>query len=129
MTIFQIPADERTAAEKLSEGFLAEANQEFDRELQSVYDAVQRFWFRNTDEDGNPSASSEGENPEPTGPEILTAMGTNAAALIQMAQARVQMLLSIQASLGIDVVDMSKVSGPFTLEFNADGSLKTATPV
>ena len=47
--IFNVDEVSTPAAEALATGFKAEANQEMNRIVQSIYDAVQRFWFRNTD--------------------------------------------------------------------------------
>jgi hypothetical protein len=124
MTIFQIETPVTPAATLLANGFLTEANQKFEAELNAVYDGIQRFWYRNRDENGNPSLTGS----EPTGVEILQAMGPAAAPFLAVAYARVEMLLGIQQQLGLDVLDMSKASAPFNFTFNPDGSLATATP-
>ena len=127
MSIFQVDQVVEPAAQQLAKGFLAEANQQFDREVAAAYDAVQRFWFRNLDADGNPSPIAQGQTPEPTGPEILEAMGTDAQGIITIAYSRVQMLLNIQTAFGVNVIDQTKLTSPYDLVFNADGSLQSAT--
>jgi len=124
MAIFDISADTTPEADKLAKGFLAEANAKFDNELNAAYDTVQRFWYRNQDAEGNPSL----EGDQPTGIEILQAMGTNAKASIDVAFARVQMLLTIEAGLGLSgIVDVSKLQAPYELVFAEDGSLLSYT--
>lgn len=126
MELFDV-TDSTPESERLAKGFLAIANQQFEEQLNAAYNAVESFWYRNRDADGNPSAVAiDGVSSEPTGPEILQAMGTNAAAVMTVAYARVQMLLSIQQALGIDAVDLSKVVAPYEMTFNNDGSLAKA---
>lgn len=122
MTIFNIEDNGPTAAQ-LADGFLKETNQKADQNALEAADAIQRFWYRNQDEQGNPSL--EGDNP--TGIEVLQAMGTKAQAFMLVAYARVQMLLTVQQSLGVQLVDLSEVSSPYDLTFNQDGSLNTWT--
>jgi hypothetical protein len=46
-----------------------------------------------------------------------------------VAYARVQMLVGIATALGKpELVDLAKLTPPFDLTFNADGSLLAATP-
>lgn len=117
MAIFDIPADATPEAVKLAKGFLAEANVKFDSELNASYDAVNRFWYRN--------GEGEVDGDQPSGIEVLQAMGPNAKSFIDVAFARVQMLLAIEAGLGLSgIVDLSKVAGPFELTFAEDGSLE-----
>lgn len=124
MTIFELQTEASPTAETLAKGFLAEANQAFETHLQATYDIVQRFWFRNRDTNGNPTL----EGDEPSGVEILMAMGTHAKAVVDISLARVAMLLAIQKNLGrTGMVDIERCSGPYELEFNQDGSLKAAT--
>lgn len=124
MSIFEIPTDQTPAAQLLAKGFLAEANQAFETQLNAVYDTVDRFWYLNRDAEG----VKQLEGDEPSGLEILTAMGPNAKAVIDIAYARVVMLLTIQAGLGLSgIVDMTKVASPYELTFNPDGSLSTWT--
>lgn len=124
MSIFEIEVDNTPQATNLAKGFLAEANQQFENQLNGVYDAVQRFWYRNRDAEGNPAL----EGDEPTGVEILQAMGTKAQSVIAVAYARVVMLMTIQQSLGLSgLVDLQRASAPYDLVFNPDGSLLSAT--
>lgn len=130
MTIFNIPTDSTPEAEKLARGFLAEANAKFEAELNSAYDTIQRFWYRNDpvidEETGESVPQLEGD--KPSGIEILQAMGTNAKASIDVAYARVQMLLNIEAGLGLSgVVDVSRLQAPYNLVFAQDGSLQSYT--
>lgn len=122
MTIFNIQDNGPTAAQ-LADGFLKEADLKAEQNALEATDAIQRFWYRNQDEQGNPTL--EGDNP--TGIEVLQAMGTKAQAFMLVAYARVQMLMTVQQSLGVELVDLSKVSGPYDLTFNPDGSLKSWT--
>lgn len=127
MSIFNVQ-DRINPATQLADGFLKLANQQFEEQLQQAYTAIDSFWYRNRDADGNPSAVKvDGVSNEPTGPEILQEMGTNAQAVMLVAYARVQMLLSIQTALGINAVDLSKVAAPYEMTFNPDGSLASAT--
>ena len=126
MSIFELPTQEVAQAKVMADGFLAEGNQVFQTELERAYDLVQRFWYRNRDAEGNPSATGEAE---PTGPEILTQMGPFAQAGMAVAYARVQMLVGIATALGKpELVDLTKLAPPFDLTFNSDGSLLAATP-
>lgn len=126
MSIFELPTQATPAAKVMADGFLAEGNQVFQAELDRAYDLVQRFWYRNRDAEGNPSATGEAE---PTGPEILTEMGPFAQASMAVAYARVQMLVGIATALGKpELVDLAKLTPPFDLTFNPDGSLLAATP-
>ena len=122
MSIFNIQENGPTA-QQLAEGFLKEADLKAEQNAIDATDAIQRFWYRNKDEQGNPTL--EGDNP--TGIQVLQAMGTRAQAFMMVAFARVQMLMTVQQSLGVELVDLSKVSGPYNLTFNQDGSLKTWT--
>lgn len=121
MSLFNLPTDTTPEAELLAKGFLAEANQQFETTKQSIYDGMERFWYRNRDKDSNPSLTGE----IPSGIEVLQAMGTNAKAFMDVAYARVVMLLTIQAGLGLNEVDMSKIAAPYTLTFAEDGSLES----
>jgi len=142
--IFEIREDaDQTAT--MAKGFMAEANQQAEAMATAVYDGVQRFWYRNVDTEGNPSperhaaieAKDATENTpaveawagsqEPTGLEILAAMGGNAQKFLAVSFARVQMLLTLQAQLGLSLIDPAKVAGPYELTFNEDGTVKTAT--
>lgn len=126
MSIFELPTQATPPAKVMADGFLAEGNQVFQAELDRAYDLVQRFWFRNRDAEGNPSATGEAE---PTGPEILTEMGPYAQASMAVAYARVEMLVGIATALGRpELVDLAKLMPPFDLVFAEDGTLASATP-
>lgn len=125
MSLFNVAEAGAPSAEQLADGFLKETNQKFEIEKRAAYDAVQRFWYRNTDGEGNPSVSGVDA---PTGEEILRAMGTNAAHFMGAATKRVEMLLGIQAALGVDEIDLAKIAAPFDMTFKPDGSLDTVTP-
>lgn len=120
--VFNIPESAPTASD-YARGYLLETNQQFEQQLNAVYDGIQRFWYRNQDEDGNPAL----EGDLPSGIEILQAMGTNAKGFLGAAYARVVMLLTIQTQLGLDLVDMTRVSAPYDFTFNQNGSLATWT--
>lgn len=127
MTIFNVDEIVTPAAEAMGKGFMKEANQNFDSQLSGVYDAIQRFWFRNQDADGNPIAEASKTDPQPTGPEILEALGTNAAAIMSVAYARVVMLVTIATELGLpNVIDQTRLALPYAVTYNPDGSLKSA---
>ena len=128
MSLIDISSVEESKAEALAKGFIKETNQAFTDILSKAEDAVQRFWFRNTDEDGNPSAEAQGDNPEPTGPEILTAMGVNAQKVITAAHERVNLVIGVATALGkLDLIDQSKFAVPYDLVWAEDGSLTSAT--
>lgn len=108
----------------MAKGFTLEAFNEYERTLTAVYDAIERFWFRNRYADGVPSAVG---TDEPTGPEILEALGESAETLLQLAYSRVQFTVSSGQSLdGATAVDPEKLRIPFDCTFNSDGSLKSA---
>jgi hypothetical protein len=103
---------------------MLETNQNFEQTRDAVYDGIQRFWYRNKDADGN--GILEGD--EPSGIEVLQAMGTNAQAFLACAYARVVMLVTIATQLGKpDLVDVTKCAAPYDFTFNPDGSLATWT--
>ena len=113
-------------AKKLARGFIEGANQRFSRMVNEAYGDIERFWFRNSDE-GKLVAYRPGKDDDVcTGPEILEALGTQAAALMGAAYAEVQMLVQLQISMGVDVIDMTRINVPYELEWNEDGSLKSA---
>lgn len=116
-------------ADALALGFQKETNQGFQNMLNEAYDAVDRFWYRNKDKDGNGVLEPvEGGTNVPTGPEILTAMKINAQKVMAAAGLRKQMLIELATNLGkTELIDMDRLDAPFQLEFNADGSLKSAT--
>jgi hypothetical protein len=123
MSLYDI-VDNSDAAVELSKGFLKEANLKFEQNLREAEDLIQRFWYRNRDEQGEPAL----EGDEPTGIQILQAMGTNAESVMTVAFLRVQMLVQVATALGKpELVDMAKVSSPYELTFNEDGSLNTWT--
>lgn len=123
MSLYEVQ-ENNNKAQDLAKGFLKEANLKFEQNLREAEDLVQRFWYRNQDEEGNPAL----EGDEPTGIEILQAMGTNAQSVMQIAGLRVQMLVSIATALGQpELVDLTKVAAPYTLTYNQDGSLETWT--
>jgi hypothetical protein len=112
------------SASDYAKGYMLETNQSFEANRDAVYDGIQRFWYRNKDEEGN--GVLEGD--EPSGIEILQAMGVNASAFLACAYARVVMLVTIATQLGKpDLIDVTKCSGPYDFTFNPDGSLKTWT--
>lgn len=133
MSIFTVDENRDPIAD-MAKGFLKEANQQAEVTINNIYDAVDRFWYRNRDSEGERSPSrhdADGDyagSQEPTGPEMLTAMGPAAGAFLALAWARVEMVLAMQTALGRnDLVDMAKILPPYDLEWNPDGSLKTAT--
>lgn len=106
----------------LADGFVKETNKSFQAILSSCEDAIQRFWYRNKDEDGNPSL----EGDLPTGIEVLEEMGTKAALVMAAAKLRKDMAVEVAKLAGrLDLVDESKLESPYELEFNPDGSLKS----
>jgi hypothetical protein len=121
--VFDIQDNGPSAAD-LANGFLKETNLQFEQTRDAVYDGIQRFWYRNRDENGEPAL----EGDVPSGIEVLQAMGTKAQPFLAVAHARVQMLVGIQTALGFsDLIDLTKVSGPYDFTFNPDGSLATWT--
>lgn len=128
MTIFNIEQTIEPAASVLAKGFLAEANQQFEDQLQRAYDSVDRFWRRNKDAKGQPIITASETDPQPTGIEILQAMGPHAQAIIVVAYKRVEMLLGIQAALGLSgIVDVARCLSPYECTFHPDGSLDSYT--
>ena len=129
MNLINIEETKKAEVDVLAEGFIAEVNQYYQNLREGSEDAVQRFWFRNKDQDGNPVAEPvEGGTDYPTGPEILTAMGTNAQKVLLAAHARVELVINVATALGAtDEFDATKFEVPFDLVWNADGSLQSAT--
>lgn len=128
MSLIDLNETPEAKVDILAKGFQKEANQAFKDILLKAEDAVQRFWFRNRDSDGNPSAVAEGDNPEPTGPEMLNAMGTNAQKVIVAAHERVKLVVGVATALGkMDLIDQSKFDVPYDLVWGEDGSLISAT--
>lgn len=127
MSIFDRNTNASPAA-ALADGFRVEANQHFDTQLDACKDAIARFWYRNTDSDGQPSLDRiSGVSDEPTGLEVLTALGTDARTVMTLAHLRVQMILDIQNALGLSIVSESDLAGPYDLTFTTDGALDNAT--
>lgn len=123
MNLFQVP-DNSPTANTYALGFKARANQKFNHELNEAKDMIQQFWYRNKD------ANGEGvlEGDEPTGIEILQAMGTDAEKIMQVAYERVVMLVNIATLLGQpELINLSELQAPYELTYNADGSLNTWT--
>lgn len=121
--VFDVTTTGPSAAD-LAKGYMLETNQNFEQIRNSVYDGVERFWYRNKDADGN--GVLEGD--EHSGIEVLQAMGTNAQAFLACAYARVVMLVTIANQLGKpDLVDVTKCAAPYDFTFNPDGSLATWT--
>jgi len=124
MSLIDIAPDATPKAELLAKGFLEKTNQEFEALLLKAYDDVQAFWYRNKDADGNGVL----EGSEPTGVEMLTAMGTDAQASYQAATRRAECVIAIAGDLGKpELIDLAKIAAPYDLTFNPDGSLNTAT--
>ena len=133
MGIFDVQ-EQGPSLESTVQGWLKEANTKLDKLIAEIYDDVQRFWYRNKDEDGNPSAVKhdatedwEGSQ-EFTGVEFLEAMGSAALSFLSVSYARTEMIVSMSMHLGLgDLLDMQKVLPPYDLEWNEDGSLLSAT--
>ena len=124
MSLIEIEQDQTPEAVKLAKGFTLEANQHFENVRDASYDAVDRMWYRNRDANGNRAL----EGDEPTGIEILQAMGTNAGRVYAAATRRAQMVLAIAQDLDrMDLVDLSRIMAPYELTFAQDGSLDTWT--
>lgn len=132
MGIFDV-TDQGPTLETTVQGWLKEANVKLDKLIAEIYDDVQRFWYRNKDANGNPSAVKHdatedwGGSDEWTGPEFLEAMGPAALPFLSVAYARAEMIQTMSAQLGIDGLDMAKVLPPYDLTWHEDGSLDTAT--
>lgn len=135
MSIFDLNEPVISKVELAAKEFIREANETFQNQLEASYKAVENFWYMNRDQNWLPSAIKCDPVPglfegsyEPTGPEILTQMGTNAAGIMLVAYKRVEMLLEIEAALGLSgIVDLSRLIPPYTCTYNIDGSLDTAT--
>lgn len=115
-----IPLDELPLAEQYANSFIQETNNEFNRQLRGAYSAVERFWYQNGV--GNLTGDL------PSGIEMLQAMGSKAADFWTAATQRAVMVITVATALGaLDQVDMTRISGPYDLTFNDDGSLDQAT--
>lgn len=124
--LFKSDGQSEPAAHVLAKGFTTEAFAEYDRTLTAAYDAIQRFWFRNNYTDGSPSAVGVAQ---PTGPEILEALGTSAETLLNLAYSRIQYAIgSAQFLDGATPADPANLRVPYDCVFNEDGSLQSATP-
>ena len=124
MTLFNLPSDPNPESIYLAREFLEEANRTFIQERDSAYDVVRRFWYRNVSREGQLSIDGD----QTTGLQILQALGTDARAVMMVAYARVEMLLMISYMLGKqDLVDLTQLLPPYEVEYNDDGSFKSAT--
>jgi hypothetical protein len=124
MTLFNLPPDPNPESIYLAREFLEEANRTFIQERDSAYDVVRRFWYRNVSREGQLSINGD----QTTGLQILQALGTDARAVMMVAYARVEMLLMISYMLGKqDLVDLTQLIPPYDVEYNDDGSFKSAT--
>lgn len=113
MSLFNEPETGPTAQEIASKLF-QKTNLTFQRNYVEHVAEVKKFWANDFLEAPN----------GPTGIEVLQAMGTSALPFLTVAYARVQMLSSIQAALNRDdLINISLLLPPYTLEFNVDGSL------
>jgi len=124
MTLFNLPPNPTPESVLLAREFLEEANRTFIQERDSAYDVVRRFWYRNVSREGQLSIDGD----QTTGLQILQALGTDARAVMMVAYARVEMLLMISYMLGKqDLVDLNQLLPPYDVEYNDDGSFKSAT--
>lgn len=115
-----IDVQELPAAERRALDFISEANREFNVQRRGAYSAVERFWYAN--------GPGELVGSEPSGVEVLQAMGTNAEAFWTAATQRAVMVIGVATALGkLSEIDMTLISGPYDLTFNDDGSLDQAT--
>ena len=120
MPLIDIQQPQINKSEQLAKGFLAEANQHFESTLASIYDSVERLWYRNKDVDGNPAL----EGDEPSGIEILQAMGPYAGIVLLAAQKRAEMAVQLSHALGKpELVDLRRLSAPYELTFKPTGEL------
>lgn len=141
--VFDIPVDSTPEATKLALGFKAEGNLRFKELTDDAEDLIQRFWYRNRDNDGEPSLTrvvkvddngdpvdpAENVTDDPTGEEIMAAMGTDAEAIWGMAVSRATLLVELSTTLGKpDTIDGPAMAGPMDLTFNPDGTFLSATP-
>lgn len=132
MTIFQVPELGPTV-EEIAAGWLATANVAASDMMQKSYDDVLQFWYKNRDAEGNPSpvkheATEEwAGSQEPTGVELLQAMGQQAGLFIALAWAKIAGIVGADQQFGLGIVDYVKLLPPYDLEWNEDGSLKSAT--
>lgn len=83
--------------------------------LQQDFD---QFWYRNRDTDGNRALTGS----DPTGIEILQALGPQALPLMTIAWARVQFVAACAAAVG-STLDVTGLLPPYDLTWNPDGSL------
>lgn len=126
--IFVVDTIVKPQAQSNADAFKLQANNEVSRVLGDVYRAVESFWFQNKYEDGTPSAEAQGNNPKPTGPEHLEALGTEAFPLLEEARYRAEYVIASLTRRGkLAALDTAKLAVPYETEFNEDGSLKTAT--
>jgi hypothetical protein len=124
MSLFNLPPNPTPESVLLAREFLEEANRNFIQERDSAYDVVRRFWYRNVDRNGTLSIDGD----QSSGLEILQALGVNARAVMMVAYARVEMLLMISYMLGKqDLIDLTQLLPPYEIEYNEDGSFKSAT--
>lgn len=112
MSLFNAPSPSPSAV-YLADLFRKYADTEFQHEYQKAKTLIDNFWNHDSGH---------------TGIDFLQALGTDAEKVVTLASGRVQMLLNAQAAFGRDdLVDLSEVTGPYDLTFNADGSLATWT--
>lgn len=121
---------EKDELKEVVDQYIQEANQSFIALREKIYADVYLFWYRNTDENGERclERKENGKHQDFTGIEILQKMGTDARSIMLIAYRRVEMLLAIQADLGLEgLVDISKCIAPYDITYNEDGSFKSAT--
>lgn len=110
MSIFEIPAESGNEAEAKRQ--LEAVNRYFAATKVAAKNDFYCFWLEENDPIG-----------------VLQAMGPNAYMFLAIAYARVQMLVAIANLIGQpELVDESSLLPPYTLVFNQDGSLLSATP-
>lgn len=133
MSIFVI-GETRPTAETIAKAWLETGNSQANDLLNRAYTDVQDFWYRNRDQNGNPSLTKHeateewaGSN-EPTGVDLLNAMGQQAGLFIALAWAKVAGIVQSDQQFGLGLVDYSRLLPPFDLSWNPDGTLLEATP-
>jgi hypothetical protein len=113
MSIFEV--NNSVTPEVRASRQIQKVNQEYDRMVQQTKTDFRQFWQNVGDV---------------TPVQTIEAMGTKAQAFFTLAYLRVQMLVQAAQLIGKpDLITEAELLPPYVLEFNQDGSLKSATPV
>ncbi len=120
MNLIDQTPDSTPEAEKRARALERMGNQAFAHLVSTVERFVHATWYANGD--------GELTGDEPTGEQILQAMGTNAEDNYQDVIDLATALVTIATRRGKASLIPTTISGPMDVTFNPDGSVNTVTP-